>query len=62
MTPKLKAAYQSAKRNKDFLRDFELTGEREPTLFSDSLRKHLFVAYYCGWMLARHGKDYLENM
>lgn len=59
MTPKVKRIYESALKNKQFLEDiYNADGDTKPSMFSESLEKHLFVMCYYGWLVAKYGKDW----
>ena len=55
MTPSVRKLYKEAIINEQFNEEFkEADSEyRRPTVFSDYILKHYFVAVYQGWLIAR---------
>jgi len=54
MRSDIKKLYEEARENQDFLREIkEADNDEAPSFFASSTKKHLFVAVYYGWQVAR---------
>lgn len=62
MGEKTSRVYKQARKDETFREEFSsIKGNRFP-MFADSVEKAVIAAFYCGWLVGRHGPALAEEM
>lgn len=62
MKPQVKRLYQGAKGNKEFIGDFESTGDKVPGPFIDNDTAIMFGLMYYGWLMGKYGRSWESHI